>query len=76
LSWTQVNLVAVLFSATWSFVGSFVIFKAMNACFAVRVRPEVEALGLDLCLHGESLLMDDVTDLAARKDLFTNITRE
>ncbi|MGE3771805.1 MAG: ammonium transporter [Gammaproteobacteria bacterium] len=44
---------AVLASAAWSGLASFVILKAIAAACGLRVSAEEETEGLDLCDHGE-----------------------
>ena len=47
---------AVAVGATIAFaaVGTFVIVKVVDLLLGMRVKPEVEAMGLDLSVHGEA----------------------
>jgi Amt family ammonium transporter len=47
------QLVAVLFTATYAGVATFILFKITNACVGLRVDAETESIGLDLSQHGE-----------------------
>lgn len=44
---------AVLFTAVYAGIASFILFKIVNACVGLRVDIEDESLGLDLTQHGE-----------------------
>jgi len=48
-----IQAVAVVIVATFSFVGSYVILKAINLFMPLRVSPQDEDAGLDLSQHGE-----------------------
>jgi Amt family ammonium transporter len=48
------QLAGVAFTVVLSGVGTFVIFKIVNAIIGLRVDQEEESLGLDLSQHGES----------------------
>ncbi|MBI5588621.1 MAG: ammonium transporter [Deltaproteobacteria bacterium] len=48
------QLIAVAASATYSFVLTFIILKALDAVMGVRVNVEEEVEGLDLSQHSES----------------------
>jgi Amt family ammonium transporter len=52
----QVVTQAVAVGATIAFaaVGTFVIVKVVDLLLGMRVKPEVEAMGLDLSVHGEA----------------------
>lgn len=52
LFWIQLK--TVLFTATYSFVVSFVLLKLTDAIFGLRVPLQEERLGLDLTQHRES----------------------
>ena len=47
------QLVAVAVVAPFSFVGSYVLLKAVNKVSRLRVSSEEEDAGLDLSEHGE-----------------------
>jgi Amt family ammonium transporter len=47
------QLIAVGIVATFSFVGSYLLLKAINVFSSLRVSPEEEDAGLDLSQHGE-----------------------
>ncbi len=47
------QFVGVLVVGTYSFVGTYVLLKAINIISPLRVSPEEEAEGLDLAEHGE-----------------------
>ncbi len=49
------HLLATLFVAAFSFVGSFVIYKIVSLVMSLRVLPHDEELGLDLSQHQESV---------------------
>jgi Amt family ammonium transporter len=51
--WIQVEGVAL--TLAWSGIGSFIILKAIDLTFALRVSEDVERDGLDLGLHGETV---------------------
>jgi Amt family ammonium transporter len=44
---------AVLFTAAYAGIATFILFKIVNACVGLRVDIEDESLGLDLTQHGE-----------------------
>lgn len=46
---------AVLVIASFSFVGSFIIAKVIDAMFSLRVKEAEEDVGLDISQHGESV---------------------
>ncbi len=46
---------AVLVIALFSFVGSFIIAKVIDAMFSLRVKESEEDVGLDISQHGESV---------------------
>jgi ammonium transporter, Amt family len=48
-----VQAVAVAVSATFAFVGSYVLLKILDRTIGLRVRKEAEEKGLDLAIHGE-----------------------
>ena len=52
----QLAIQAVAVGATvgYAVVGTFVIVKVVDALLGIRVKPEVEAMGLDLSVHGEA----------------------
>jgi Amt family ammonium transporter len=47
------QVLAVLVIAVYSFVGSYLLLKAINVFSPLRVSPEDEEKGLDLAEHGE-----------------------
>ena len=49
--WTQ--LVGIVATATYSFVGTFIILKVVDAVVGLRVAEQDEITGLDLTQHGE-----------------------
>jgi Amt family ammonium transporter len=49
---TQVAAVGA--TVGYAVVGTFVIVKVVDALLGIRVKPEVEAMGLDLSVHGEA----------------------
>lgn len=49
--WVQIK--AVLVTIVWSGLGSFLLFKLVDATMGLRVPPEQEREGLDLAEHGE-----------------------
>ncbi len=49
--WAQIK--AVLLTLVWSGVGSFILYKLVDAIIGLRVPQEVEREGLDLAEHGE-----------------------
>jgi Amt family ammonium transporter len=51
--WIQVEGVAL--TLAWSGIGSFIILKAIDLTFGLRVSEDVERDGLDLGLHGETV---------------------
>lgn len=52
--WTQVK--GMLIAVSFSFVGSFIIFKFINFILPLRVTTEEEELGLDATQHNEKYL--------------------
>jgi Amt family ammonium transporter len=48
-----IQLAAVLITAVYTFVATYIIFKIVDAIVGVRVVEEDEAMGLDLALHNE-----------------------
>jgi Amt family ammonium transporter len=48
-----VQLKSVLFTLSWSGIGSFIILKLLDATMGLRVTKEQEMEGLDLALHDE-----------------------
>jgi len=49
------HLLALALTAGFAFVGSFILFKVVNAIIPMRVREDQESRGLDLSQHGERL---------------------
>jgi Amt family ammonium transporter len=48
-----IQLVAILATVAFSFVGTYVILKLVDGGMGIRVSPEEEATGLDLTQHNE-----------------------
>ena len=48
------QLVAVGATVAYAVVSTFVIIKVVDVILGIRVRPEVEEMGLDLSVHGEA----------------------
>ena len=48
-----IQLVAVGATIVYAVVGTFVIVKVVDVLLGIRVKPEVEEMGLDLSVHGE-----------------------
>jgi Amt family ammonium transporter len=48
-----VQLVAVVASAVYSFIGSYALLKLVDGAGGLRVTPEEESTGLDLTQHNE-----------------------
>ncbi|MGC3958658.1 MAG: ammonium transporter [Verrucomicrobiota bacterium] len=59
-SWGQLKnqTLAVLFTAAFSGIATFIILKLVNVTVGLRVTPEEEHSGLDLTQHGESAYND------------------
>ena len=55
-NWKQVwiQLVAIAATATYAFVVSWLLAKALKATMGLRVREEEESVGLDISQHGEN----------------------
>ncbi|WP_417590342.1 ammonium transporter [Owenweeksia hongkongensis] len=49
------HLIALLITAIFTFVGSYILFKVVDILLRMRVRPDQEERGLDLSQHGEQL---------------------
>ena len=49
--WVQTK--AVLFTILWTGIGSFILFKIVDAVIGLRVTTEQEREGLDIAEHGE-----------------------
>jgi len=49
-----IQTIAVIASATFAFVGSFILFKLIDKTVGLRVSKEDEEKGLDISHHGES----------------------
>jgi Amt family ammonium transporter len=49
-----IQFVAVAATVGYAVVGTFVIVKVVDALLGIRVKPEVEELGLDRSVHGEA----------------------
>ena len=47
------QIIAIVASATWAFIGSFILLKIINAVMGLRVDPKDEDIGLDMSQHGE-----------------------
>jgi ammonia channel protein AmtB len=54
----KAHMIALVLVSVFSFVGSYVIFKAIDLVLPLRVTPEQEAIGLDLSQHGEFIELD------------------
>jgi Amt family ammonium transporter len=52
------QVAALLLAATFTFVGSYLLYKLTDALIPLRVTDEQERIGLDLSQHGESVLAD------------------
>jgi Amt family ammonium transporter len=52
------QIIAVVFTAAFSAIATFIILKLVNAFVGLRVTPEEEHSGLDLTQHGESAYND------------------
>jgi Amt family ammonium transporter len=52
------QLIAVLATAVYAFVGTVVILKAIDIAMGLRVKKEEEIIGLDLTQHGEEAYPD------------------
>ena len=48
------QVIAVGATIAYAAVGTFVIVKVVDLLLGMRVKPEVEAMGLDLSVHGEA----------------------
>ena len=48
-----IQLVAVGATIGYAVVGTFVIVKVVDVLLGIRVKPDVEAMGLDRSVHGE-----------------------
>jgi Amt family ammonium transporter len=48
-----IQLVAAVITAVYAFIGTFIIYKLVDAIIGVRVADEEEAMGLDLTQHNE-----------------------
>ena len=46
--------IAVGATIAYAAVGTFVIVKVVDLLLGIRVKPEVEEMGLDLSVHGEA----------------------
>ena len=56
------QLAALAIASTYTFAGSYILYKVTDAIIPMRVPEEQERVGLDLSQHGESLILtDDVT---------------
>jgi Amt family ammonium transporter len=49
------HLLALLIVSVYTFGGSILLYKIVNAILPMRVRPDQEALGLDISQHNESV---------------------
>ena len=49
-----IQIVAVGATVGYAVVATFVIVKVVDVLLGIRVKPEVEAMGLDLSVHGEA----------------------
>ena len=58
------HMVALVAVAIGVMLGSWLIFKAVDALSPLRVTPEQETIGLDLSQHGESILDADPVQTA------------
>lgn len=52
------QLIAVIATAVYAFVGTVVILKAIDIAMGLRVKKEEEIIGLDLTQHGEEAYPD------------------
>lgn len=64
------HLLALLIVATYSFVGSYLLYKLTDRFIPLRVTDEQEAIGLDISQHGESF--NDVTEIVQSEMLTVN----
>ena len=59
------QLAALAIAGTYTFAGSYLLYKVTDAIIPMRVPEEQERVGLDLSQHGESLILtDDVGGVA------------
>jgi len=54
----KAHMIALVIVSAFSFVGSYLIFRLIDAVLPLRVTPEQEAIGLDISQHGEFLELD------------------
>ena len=47
------QVIAIIVSAAWAFIGSFILLKIINRVMGLRVDPKHEDMGLDMGTHGE-----------------------
>jgi Amt family ammonium transporter len=59
------HLLALVIVASYTFVGSFILYKVTDMIIPLRVTEEQETLGLDLSQHGETALGADLFAPAA-----------
>ena len=53
------QLAALAIASTYTFAGSYLLYKVTDAIIPMRVPEEQERVGLDLSQHGESLILTD-----------------
>ena len=53
------QLAALAIAGTYTFAGSYLLYKVTDAIIPMRVPEEQERVGLDLSQHGESLILTD-----------------
>ena len=49
----SVHLLALVFVSVYAFVGSWVLYRAVDALWPMRVSRDAEGIGLDLSQHDE-----------------------
>ncbi len=57
------QVVSMVVAATYTFVGSWVLYCVTDALIPLRLPAEQERVGLDLSQHGESIIVSDIAAL-------------
>jgi ammonium transporter, Amt family len=56
----MVHLLALAIVASFTFIGSFALYKLTDLILPLRVSAEQEAIGLDMSQHGESISEEEL----------------
>jgi Amt family ammonium transporter len=56
----MMHLLALVIVGSFTFIGSFALYKLTDLILPLRVSAEQEAIGLDMSQHGESITEDEL----------------